>query len=310
LAAARSVQQRFPDVSSRIVWSAANVAVSPKLNNIWMPVAQARDDLILTKDSNVLLAPGDVECFVRQFETGVGLVSTIPVVCEPKSPAAWIEASIINCYYARMLMLARAVGLGFGCGKIMLFRRSDIERAGGFQSFAWALGEDAALANAVAHLGLRTVLADRVTRQPLGVRSLKNVWERQLRWKAIWRVQVPAIFIAALFGSALLVALAGAAAAPLMGLSPVTVAAATLGLWCMLETLLCLLKGWPVSLWSPVAFVGREILDLLVLLRALAVSEVRWAGETYRLGKPDRTARFAAEMTPALQQEASINDGL
>jgi len=299
--AALRVQQRFPQVPSRIVRSATDLAVSPKLNNLWVAVAEARNDLILTKDSNVVLAPDDLECFVRHFDAGVGLVSTIPVVTEPESLAAWIEASLINCYYARMLMLARAVGLGFGCGKIMLFRRSDIDRAGGFQSFAWALGEDAALADTMVRLGLRTVLADRVSRQPLGQRRFGDVWERQLRWKSIWRAQKPAVFAGALFGSVLLSALAGAVAAPLAGVAPLPAAAATVGFWFLLETLLCAFRGWPVSLWAPLAFLGREMLDLPVWFCALIGGEVKWAGRTYRPGKRSPPTPFVAEMKAAVR---------
>jgi ceramide glucosyltransferase len=310
LDAVRRVQQEHPGVSSRIVWSQINRGVSPKLNNLWAPVDQARDDLILTKDSNVVLEPQDVAAFVAHFGAGVGLVSTIPIASEPQSPAAWIEAAIINCYYARMLMLARVLGLGFGCGKIMLFRRSDMERAGGFQSLAGALGEDAALAAAMSSIGLRTVLADRVTRQPLGVRRLGEVWERQLRWKSIWRVQVPLVFAISVFGSALLAAVAGAAAAPLIGLSPLTIAAATLACWFLLETCLCLFQGWPFSIWSPFAFLGREALDVLVWLRALTVSEVSWAGARYRLDKPVLMAPFDAKLAPIVQQGAGTTDAL
>ncbi len=308
LDAVRRVQQEHPGVSSRIVWSQTNRGVSPKLNNLWAPVDQARDDLILTKDSNVVLEPQDVAAFVAHFGAGVGLVSTIPVASEPQSPAAWIEAAIINCFYARMLMLARALGLGFGCGKIMLFRRSDMERAGGFQSLAGALGEDAALAAAMSSIGLRTVLADRVTRQPLGGRRLGEVWERQLRWKSIWRVQVPVVFVISVFGSALLAAIAGAAAAPLAGFAPLTIAAGTLACWFLLETCLCVFQGWPFSVWSPFAFLGREVLDLSVWLRALTTSEVSWAGAKYRLDKPVLVDPFDAKLAP--QQGAGTNDAL
>jgi ceramide glucosyltransferase len=310
LDAARRVLQNHPDVSSRIVWSQISAGLSPKLNNLWASIAQARDDLILTKDSNVVLEPEDLASFAGHFGAGVGLVSTIPVASEPRSPAAWVEAAILNSYYARMLMFARALGLGFGCGKIMLFRRSDIERAGGFARLAGALGEDAALADAVSSLGLRRVLADRVTRQPLGVRRLRDVWDRQLRWKSIWRVQVPAIFILSLFGSALLASVAAAAAASLIGVAPITLAGATLAGWFLLESLLCLFKGWPLSGWSPFAFLGREVLDLSVWLRALTVSEVRWAGAKYRVSGSASAAQFDVASAPAAPQGAGTNDGL
>lgn len=306
--AARRIQGLYPRSSSRIALSYENGAASPKLNNLWPHIVQARDDLILTKDSNVLLMPDDVEFLVRQFEPGVGLVNTIPVASQPETFAAWVEAAIINGSYARMLMLARSIGLGFGCGKVMLFRRSDVEQAGGFESLAWALGEDAALADAMAGLGLRTVLAARVSYQLLGSRSLGGVWERQLRWKSIWRVQLPFAFVGWIFTSALLTAVAGAVAAPLLGVSSWAAAVATLGCWFVLETLLCVLKGWPVSLWSPIAFVTRELLGLLVWLRALVASEVTWAGNTYRLSRRESRPRPVASATPGLQQKARIND--
>jgi ceramide glucosyltransferase len=303
----RRVQGSHTNSSSRIIWSQASVGVSPKLNNLWPAIVQAQNDLILTKDSNVVLEPHDVESFVSEFGDDVGLVSTVPVASEPQSAAAWIEASIINCYYARMLMFARALGFGFGCGKIMLFRRSDIERVGGVDCLAGVLGEDAALADAVSGLGLRTVLADRVTRQPLGLRRLDDVWNRQLRWKSIWRAQVPAIFAISLFGSALLAAAAAALAAPLLHAPPEALAVATLIGWFFIEALLCLLKGWPLSIWSPFAFLGREVLDLSVWLCALTTSEVSWAGVKYRVTKPITTA---ANLAPAVSQGAASNDGV
>lgn len=305
VAAARSVMTQYPQVPSRIVRSAVDRAASPKLNNLWTPIIQANSDVILTKDSNILLSPGDLELFVRRLRPGVGVVSTITIMTEPRSFAAWVEASEINSFHARILMLARAVGLGFGCGKIMLFRRSDLERAGGLESLAWALGEDAALSNGLARLGLRTVLADRVTRQPLGRRSWAQVWDRQLRWRLIWRVQAPAVYAAALLKSALMAAFAGTIAAPIFGYPPAAIAAATLGLWFGLETCLCLAKGWPVSLWTPIAFIGREILDIAVWLRALTTSEVAWAGAVCRTGTDSPVASTGTELTPAIRRDAT-----
>lgn len=304
LTVARRVRESNPHVPSRISCAAIERAISPKLNNIWVPVSEACHNHILTKDSNVVLRAGDLDSFVRHLARDVGLVSAVPVVTEPQSFAAWAEASIINGYFARMLMFARAAGFGFGCGKIMLFRRADVERAGGFANIAWALGEDAALTAAIASLGLRTVLADRVTHQPLGHRHWRDVWNRQLRWRLIWRVQVPSIFFGALFGSAFLAALAGAMCAPLFGYPRETLGAATLVFWFTAETVLSLAKGWPVSLWSPVAFLGREVLEILVWLRALTTSEVTWAGNSCRAGKPRRETGVSAGLNPLFQRDA------
>jgi ceramide glucosyltransferase len=266
-----------------IVISDCKAAASPKLNNLWPAICQCKNDLVLTKDSNIVLRHGDIAAIIDALAPQVGLVSAIPIAAQLLSFPAWIEASIINGYHARVLMLGDAVGLGFGLGKIMLFRRSDLMRAGGFDCLKWAVGEDMAIARAMQQLGLRTVLAGRVCHQTLGHRSLRDVWQRQLRWMTIWRVQLPATFIVDLLGSALPTALVGAVAAPLIEISPAAVFAGTFAGWFAIEFLVSAARGWPVSLWSPLAFLAREVLTPALWLCALLTRQVRWAGATYRV---------------------------
>jgi len=283
LDAVRAVRQGFPDVNAHIVQSGVHHAASPKLNNLWPAIGSAQHDLILTKDCNIRLAPGDLENLVHHHGPGVGLVSTISVTTDPQSFGAWIETSIMNSYHARMLMLVSALGLGVGCGKIMLFSREALERAGGLQSLAWAVGEDEAMQQAFAGIGLRTVLSDRFSRQILGKRSLSTVWRRQLRWTLIWRLQTRGVFWGAFLVSALSASIAAALAAPLAGLAPWAAMAATLSLWFVVESLLCVIKGWPLSFWSLPAFLAREILGLAVHVRALTTRTIAWGGSHVRV---------------------------
>lgn len=290
---------RHHDMTLRLVISDCETAASPKLNNLWPAICRAQNDLVLTKDSNIVLHRGDLAAFVGALGPRVGLVSAIPIARQLRSFPAWIEASIINCYHARVLMLGDAVGLGFGLGKIMLFRRSDLMRAGGFDSLKWAVGEDMALARAMRQSGLRTILAGRVCDQVLGARSMRDVWQRQRRWMTIWRVQLPAAFVADLLGSAFPTALAGAAAAPLINVSPAAVFAATFAGWFAIESLVSLAKRWPISFWSPLALLAREFLTPVLWLCALITREVRWAGATYHVRDH--------KMPPSLQLSADTD---
>jgi ceramide glucosyltransferase len=291
------IRQDFPRVASRLVRSRCDSAASPKLNTLWPAIGSAGTDLILTKDSNLHLDPGELADIVGCLGPDTGLVSTISIATNPGSFAAWIEASIINCYHARVLMLADAAGLGFGLGKVMLFRKSDLARAGGFDCLAWALGEDMALARAVTSLGLRTVMAPRVSRQPLGARKFREFWERQLRWMVVWRVQLPAAFLGDILGSAFPTAAAGAMAAGLFGLTPGPVAILTISAWFILEAALCAAKGWPLSLWSPLAFVARELVTPVLWLRACSTRDVSWAGAVYRAGRKPHICALATAQT-------------
>ena len=298
--AARKIQAEFPEVSSRIIQSHCDRAASPKLNTLWPALCEARNDIILTKDSNLCLEPGELADLVCRLQPDTGLVSTISIATAPRSFPAWIEVSIIDCYHARVLMLADAAGLGFGLGKIMLFRRADVTRAGGLERLTWALGEDMALAQVMASLRLRTVLAPRISHQPLGARSFLDFWQRQLRWMIVWRVQLPAAFVGDVLGSAFPTAAAGAIAAKYFGFDMAAVAAATLAVWFALEAILCAAKGWPLSLWSLPAFIAREILTPIIWLRAWSTRNVTWAGATCQAGhKPWNAATATADTTAA-----------
>jgi len=301
-----AVREIHEPVTARIVVSDCAVANSPKLNTLWPAICQAENDIVLTKDSNIVLHPGDITAFVECLRPGVGLVSAISIARELLTFPAWIEASIINCYHARVLMLADAAGLGFGLGKIMLFRRSDLARAGGLDCLKWAVGEDMALARAMRLLGFRTMLADRLCDQTLGRRSFVDVWQRQLRWMTIWRVQLPAVFVVDLLGSALPTAFAGAVAAYLIGISPAAAFAVTLGGWCVVETILSAAKGWPVSFWSPFAFLARELLTPALWFRALVSNKIRWAGVNYRVrgSKRPKALEFSSKARVLARESA------
>ena len=178
--------------------------------------AEARHDFILTKDSNITLAPDALAAFLRNFTPGVGLVVAVPVAVRAESVGGWIEASIINAH-ARLLLSASTLGLGFGVGKIMALRRSDLERAGGVAAMSQNLAEDTAISMAFARIGLKTVFAHETVAQEIGFRYLADVYHRQARWSVIRRANERISYPLEPLASPLPAALAAALAAPLAG---------------------------------------------------------------------------------------------
>ena len=273
----RALFARFPDIPSRVLLSTAKFAASPKVDNLYAPFMEAENDVILMKDANVLLEPDALAEHIRQLTTDVGLVCAIPYCARLDNFAAHVEAAIINGPHARMLFLASALGQGHGVGKIMLFRRSDFLRAGGFGSIAHTVGEDNAMAKAMRRIGRRPVFSHRSVRQELGARQFRDVYQRQLRWSVIRRNDELLSFIAEPICQAMPAVVAAAIAAPLAGLSPAFGAGVTFALWFSLETLLSMAKGWQLSWMAPVIFVTREALMLAVWAHAWATDEVEWA---------------------------------
>jgi len=188
-------------------------AVSPKLNTLTAPLEAASYDLVFTKDSNITLDPGTMAAFVQNFTQDVGLVVGVPVAVRPENLAGRIEAYLINGH-ARLLLAASVLGLGFGVGKTMLFRRSDLARAGGIEALSNTLSEDTAIAMELARQGLKTVFSHRTIAQETGARSFAEIYNRQLRWSVIRRKNERFTFPLEPLASPLPAAFAGALAAP------------------------------------------------------------------------------------------------
>jgi ceramide glucosyltransferase len=264
------------DVACRLVQSHVDFAVSPKLNTLATAFSVAQHDLVVTKDSNIVFAPGMFEALMQNLTPDVGLVCCVPVAENAEGLAGHIEAFLINGH-ARLLLTASVLGLGFGVGKVMAFRQSDLARAGGVEAVAYTIAEDTAISEGLAAIGLKTVFAHRTVSQEIGRRSIREIFDRQLRWGVIRRTHEPVAFGLEPLSCALPTALAGALAAPLVGVAPALVFAATLSAWFCVEIGVARVKGWEISAFAPAAFLGREILALAAWLRAWTTDRVVWA---------------------------------
>jgi ceramide glucosyltransferase len=304
--AVQALSSVYPKIESQILQSRVDIAVSPKLNTLATPLAAAQNDLVLTKDSNIVLAPDMMEAVTRNLTPGVGLVCCVPVAENAEGLAGHIEATIINGH-ARLLLTASLLGMGFGVGKVMLFRRSDLARVGGVEAVSYTIAEDTAISRGLAAVGLRTVFAHRTVRQEIGLRSLREVFDRQLRWGVIRRAHEPVAFRLEPLVFPLPAALAGAIAAPLVGIHPLFAFVMTLTGWFCAEVGLARAKGWEVTNYAPAAFLGREILALAAWLRAWTTDRVIWANGHFNVFNG---VQLEPSPSLALQREAGgINNG-
>jgi ceramide glucosyltransferase len=279
--------ENFPRRQARILQSTANVAASPKMNNLVAPLLAARHDVIVSKDSNITLDVDTISAFMRNFTPGVGLVCAVPVAVRPENFAAQIEALLVNAH-ARVLLTVSMLGCGFGVGKVMLFKRSDLEKLGGIEAVSDTIAEDSAIAKGFASLGLKTMFAHRTAAQEIGRRNLHDIYERQSRWAVIRRAMEPWTFPLEPIYNAVVTSLAAAVAAPLIDMSPLLAAAGSLAFWFVAEIGVAALKGWEVSFWAPLAFLGREILSLTAWLRAWTTRDVVWANKCLHVYNGER----------------------
>jgi ceramide glucosyltransferase len=174
-------------VSARLLVGDKRIGPNPKLNNVLKGWGAASHQWIIIADSNVLMPRDYVQRLFVSWHADTGLVASPPVGCRPKGIWAEIECAFLNTYQARWQYLVDHFGHGFAQGKTMLWRRADLERAGGIEALGKEVAEDAAATKIVRDAGLKVRLVDHPFEQPLGYRSAAEVWNRQVRWARLRR---------------------------------------------------------------------------------------------------------------------------
>ena len=172
----------YPAVNARLLIGDERVSANPKLNNVVKGWRAASHDWVVIADSNVLMPLDYVQRLFASWHADTGLVASPPIGSRPHGFWAEIECAFLNTYQARWQYIVDSFGRGFAQGKTMVWRRADLERAGGIEALGREVAEDAAATKIVRDAGLNVRLVDRPLAQPLGRHSAREVWNRQLRW--------------------------------------------------------------------------------------------------------------------------------
>ena len=188
---ARRLMAAHPHIPSRLLVGEDPFSVNPKMNNVIKGWRSARHDWIVMTDSNVLMPPDTIERMIGRWDDRTGLVCSPPAGTEPENSGALLECAWLDSFQARWQLFADACGFGFAQGKAMLFNRQLIARLGGFERLGEEVAEDAAATLLIRSAGLKVRLVQEPFPQPLGERSIKAVWKRQLRWARLRRASVP-----------------------------------------------------------------------------------------------------------------------
>lgn len=114
--------------------------------------------------------------------------------------------------------------------------------------------------------------------QPLGPRSAREVWTRQIRWARLRRVTFPLFFAPEILSGVALPLIAGAYAAVMSGLSVAAVVGVLLVLWYGSELALARTAGWHMSVRLPLAMLVRDCLILPMWAYAWIGRNVVWRG--------------------------------
>ncbi len=300
-----TLMARHPEADARLLVGDESVSNNPKLNNVLKGWHAASHGWIVIADSNVLMPRDYIERLFASWRSGTGLVASPPIGSQPEGFWAELECAFLNTYQARWQYIADAFGFGFAQGKTMLWRRADLERAGGIEALANEVAEDAAATKVVRSAGLKVQLVDRPFPQPLGYRAAAEVWNRQVRWARLRRASFFAYFLPEALSGGVLPMIALAVLLLAFDLPVLSTLLLFAILWYGAETLFAAIAGWHVSARYPLTCLARDLLLPVLFVSALHGDDFVWRGNAMQVERL-RPRGMMARVRPRLNELAPV----
>ncbi|MDA8428069.1 MAG: bacteriohopanetetrol glucosamine biosynthesis glycosyltransferase HpnI [Geobacteraceae bacterium] len=169
-----------------------------KVSNLINAFPQAKHDLIIVCDSDILVTPDYLQSVTSQFiDPQVGLVTSLYRTSNVHNIATALEATGFTAEMIPNVLVARQLeGLSFALGASMAVRREALASIGGFQALADYLADDYQLGNQIHRTGWRIALDGCFVESMMKPERLMSVLSRQLRWARTMRASRPGGYLA------------------------------------------------------------------------------------------------------------------
>ncbi len=257
--------------------------------------AAARYPWLIVNDADIRVDPDYIERVIAPLrDPSVGLVTCL---YRPRGEtfAARFEGLGVSTDFAPSALVARLVGVDeFAMGSTLAFRKTDLERIGGFAAIADYLADDYQLGHRIHALGLRCVLSDAIVETSLGGGWLA-VWRHQVRWARTIRVSK----------------FAGYAGIPITNGTLWSAVLAALGHWelaaivLVLRLWMAIQAGWFVlgsrdvlRFWWLVP--ARDLFAFAVWITGLFGNRVMWRGKELQLDREGRILQQGGRLESAV----------
>jgi ceramide glucosyltransferase len=275
----------FPECSIRILSNAPRVGSNQKVNNLILLAQEAKHEIIVQSDGDVMVSPDYLKSVVAEFaDPAVGVVSCFYRGVAEKNFWAEVEAvGAASDFFAGALVANLPGSVTFALGASVATTKTWLAKIGGYQALADLLADDYEIGNRVYRAGGKVLLSREAVWTMYPAQTLKSFWEHQVRWARTVRLVRPASFFGLVVTHGLPWCVLAAAVAPTALIGVGFVAA---------YLVLRLLMAWVVGVWGVRDEVLRKKLWLVpvrdaihfaVWLAGFASNRVKWGGVEYAI---------------------------
>src|SRR5579864_310484 len=185
IASVQQLRREFPDRAIQLVLSPDQLGPNVKVSNLEQMLPSARYQHLLVNDSDICVEKDYLRRVIAPLvDERVGMVTCLYRGVADPTLGSQLESLGISTDFCAAVLVARQLegGLSFGLGSTLAFRRTDLERIGGFRSIVDFLSDDYELGRRITTLGLQVLLADVVVETHLPAYDLRGFLAHQLRW--------------------------------------------------------------------------------------------------------------------------------
>lgn len=283
----RNLIAEFPQRKIRLVVCKERLGANGKVSTLAQLAPLAAHEFLLVNDSDIRVEPDYLRTIATELsQPGVGMVTCLYRGVPAETTPSKIEALGISTDFAPGVLTARLIerGLGFGLGSTLAFRRSDLEKIGGFEAIVDYLADDYELGAHIAGLGRQVKLSRVVVETNLPAYGWGGFFSHQLRWARTIRASRPGGYAGLVLTFTLPWALAAFCLAPLAwtgGLLGLAVVSRFAMAMVYTKQVLGDRRSLP-NLWLLPA---RDFLAVVVWIGGLFGKTIVWRGERFTLDK-------------------------
>lgn len=186
--------REFPKADAQLVHCGESLGVNGKVSSLIQMTRLARNEIIVVSDSDVRVPRDFLQNAVAPLrDPNVGLVNCFYRIANPSTFAMRWEAIAVNAdFWGQVLQGKDLSPLDFALGAVMIARREELKKIGGFEALADHLADDFQLGNRVVRIAGRKIALCPVVVDCLSEpMTWREAWAHQLRWARTIRVSKP-----------------------------------------------------------------------------------------------------------------------